>query len=51
MPKAPEKEEFLIDGPAGKLQAMLEIPVGVEHPPRRVAIFFTVTWCNCGNCW
>jgi alpha/beta superfamily hydrolase len=38
MPKAPEKEEFLIDGPAGKLQAMLEIPVGVEQPPRRVAI-------------
>jgi alpha/beta superfamily hydrolase len=38
MPKAPEKEELFIDGPAGKLQALLEIPEGMGVMASRVAI-------------
>jgi len=40
MPKASKKEEFFIDGSAGRLQALLETPAGADkdHVPACVAI-------------
>ena len=37
MAKAPAKETLLLTGPAGRLEALLELP-DLQEPPRRVAV-------------